>query len=109
LTKVDYGSECVKFLNNPSGDVKSMSNINICDNLERDAVCFRRSVLDFCRSARMGRQVANAVCAVLYWHHVGGETKENHDKTVGKKTGLNSVRAELNTINANVLRSFRGC
>jgi len=37
-----------------------MRNINICGNLECDAVCFGRYVLDLYRGARMGRQVANA-------------------------------------------------
>jgi hypothetical protein len=80
----------------------------MCGNLECDAVYFGRSVLDLCRSARMGRQVANAVCVVLYWHYVG-DTKENHEKPVGKMKGQISVVVELMTINANMLMSFKGC
>jgi hypothetical protein len=56
----------------------------------------------------MGKQVPNAMCAVLYWHYVW-ETKENHEKTVGKMTGLISAVADLMTLNAIVLMSFKGC
>jgi hypothetical protein len=61
-----------------------MSDVNICGNVECDVMCFGRSVPGVCSSARLGRQAANVVCAVLYWHYVG-ETKENHEK-IGQKT-----------------------
>ena len=52
-----------------------MTSINkeYCDNVECDAVCVAKSVLDLCRDARIGRKAVKAVCAVFILALRGGD------------------------------------